>query len=77
MLSNEFSLSLSLSAEKIICGCPMLAVFAVLEGVEEEGGGRMLRSRRIVDEKTGGDGGWTRKEKRKARGDLARSCGLY
>lgn len=56
MLSNEFSLSLSLSlsAEKIICGCPMLAVFAVLEGVEEEGGGRMLRSRRIVDEKTGG-----------------------
>ena len=48
------SLFLSLSAEKIICGCPMLAVFAVLEGVEEEGGGRMLRSRRIVDEKTGG-----------------------
>lgn len=32
----------------------MLAVFAVLEGVEEGGGRRMLRSRRIVDEKTGG-----------------------
>lgn len=27
--------------------------------------------------KRGGDGGWTRKEKRKACGDLARSCGLY